>query len=369
MVTLYKLEPDYAVHPGKTLKELLEEKDISPKEFAIRAGKPEKTISEIINGKSSITPEMAVSFESVLRLPASFWLKKQANYNEYLARKKYENEMKEAKKWLKNFPYLEMAKRGWVKNTRNTLERIKELFFFFQISSPQAWDNIYMNKRVPMLFRKSLRQKENPYAVSALLRASELEADKLEAPEFDKKRLRQLLPELKNIMITEPSNFLQQIQEACLQAGVKVVYLPHISKSPVYGVVRYIKNSPVILLTDRLKRYDIFWFSFFHELGHVILHDKKKAIFLEEDHKHKEPHELEADAFAVKQLLSEKDFKRILEELKDFEDLEYTLFRIRQFASQFETHPSIIIGRILRVHKDLYQYGFLQKKISKISFD
>lgn len=74
--------PSIIFHPGETLAEKLEELEISPKEFAVRTGQPEKTISAILGGKSSITPEMAISFESELKIPAHFWLNMQRNYDE-----------------------------------------------------------------------------------------------------------------------------------------------------------------------------------------------------------------------------------------------------------------------------------------------
>ncbi len=80
--------PQVVFHPGETLAEKLEEMGMGPKEFAVRTGKPEKTISEILNSKSSITPEMAVQFESVTKIPARFWLNRQRSYDEYMARKK-----------------------------------------------------------------------------------------------------------------------------------------------------------------------------------------------------------------------------------------------------------------------------------------
>lgn len=79
---------DIAFHTGETLSEKLDELNMGPKEFAVRTGKPEKTIIAIIKGESSITPEMAIVFESVLKIPARFWLKRQLSFDEYQARQK-----------------------------------------------------------------------------------------------------------------------------------------------------------------------------------------------------------------------------------------------------------------------------------------
>jgi HTH-type transcriptional regulator/antitoxin HigA len=72
-------------HPGKTLAAKLEELKMSPKEFAVRIGKPEKTISKILSGDSAITTDMAVLFEDVLSIPAHFWLIRQNTYDEAVA--------------------------------------------------------------------------------------------------------------------------------------------------------------------------------------------------------------------------------------------------------------------------------------------
>ncbi|MEJ5963927.1 helix-turn-helix transcriptional regulator [Pedobacter immunditicola] len=62
MASVNEFHIDIAFHPGETLGEKLEELNMGPKEFAVRTGKPEKTIIAILKGESSITPEIAVLF-------------------------------------------------------------------------------------------------------------------------------------------------------------------------------------------------------------------------------------------------------------------------------------------------------------------
>lgn len=78
--------PQSVPHPGETLAEKMEEMEMGPKEFALRTGKPEKTIIAILNGKSSITPDMAVLFENETKIPATFWMNYQSGYDEYIAK-------------------------------------------------------------------------------------------------------------------------------------------------------------------------------------------------------------------------------------------------------------------------------------------
>ena len=74
--------PENISHPGSTLDDKIKEMGISVKEFAVRISKPEKTVISIIKGNSSVTPEMAVAFESVTKIPAHFWIKSQRMYDE-----------------------------------------------------------------------------------------------------------------------------------------------------------------------------------------------------------------------------------------------------------------------------------------------
>ena len=82
--------PENVSHPGTTLDEKLKEMGMSVKEFAVRTSKPEKTVIAIIKGDSSITPDMAVAFESVTEIPADFWMNRQSNYDECMSHSKGE---------------------------------------------------------------------------------------------------------------------------------------------------------------------------------------------------------------------------------------------------------------------------------------
>src|SRR5688500_5032268 len=83
--------------PGETLREILEERGISQADLAIRMGRPQKTISEITNGKAAITTDTALELELVLGVPASFWLAREARYREWLARSDQQRELEDAR--------------------------------------------------------------------------------------------------------------------------------------------------------------------------------------------------------------------------------------------------------------------------------
>ena len=88
MVLQNQYFPQPRTHPGETLEEKLEEMGIDTKEFALKTGKSEKTISSVLKGKSSTTTNMAVQFENVTKIPAQFWMNAQKDYDQYIVREK-----------------------------------------------------------------------------------------------------------------------------------------------------------------------------------------------------------------------------------------------------------------------------------------
>ena len=88
--------PPIVFHPGETLEEKLEELGMGPKEFALRSNKPEKTIIQVIKGKSPITPDLAVQFENILKIPAHCWLNMQQHYDAFHARAAHDEKVSES---------------------------------------------------------------------------------------------------------------------------------------------------------------------------------------------------------------------------------------------------------------------------------
>lgn len=79
-------QPDYAVHPGETLKELLAEANITQAGLARAIGISTKHLSQIITGKVRISVATALLLERELRVSAEFWMRMQAHYDVHTAR-------------------------------------------------------------------------------------------------------------------------------------------------------------------------------------------------------------------------------------------------------------------------------------------
>jgi addiction module HigA family antidote len=354
--------PQSRPHPGETLAEKLEEMEMGPKEFALRTGKPEKTIIAILKGESSITTDMAVQFENVTKIPANFWMNHQRGYDEFVAREKRQVVIEEAVAWSRQFPLADLIKKRWLPPVSTIQEKTTAMLDFFGFSNHTAWENYYFKQQLKVAFRISLAQTNEPYAISAWLRKGELQAAELEANDYSEKKFKEVLPELKSIMAKHPADFFNQLQRICLRAGVKVIHTPCIKNAPISGSTRWLNDTPFIQLTGRYNRNDSFWFTFFHEAGHILLHGKKD-IFLEKvEYTDKDlEKEQQADEFACKWTLTDDEEAKILEATPLNEEV------IRDFAKKFNTHPAIIIGRLQ--HKKLIPYSFGREYFEPVIFE
>ncbi|SNR39199.1 addiction module antidote protein, HigA family [Lutibacter agarilyticus] len=361
MTTTTQYYPQTVSHPGTTLVEILGEKQMGSKEFAVRTGKPEKTISDVLNGKSGITPEMAILFEQVLKIPAHFWINRQRTYDEYLARVEYKKTIEEGIEWIKTFPYAKMASLGWVEPTLKKEVKVINLYNYFGVSNIKGYYDFYHHQKLLVNFRISLKNNENSGAIAAWLRQGEIESCKLDVPKFDKKKLIKLLPELKMIMAFQPNDFFSQIQNLCMGVGLKVVHTPCLPKAPIHGSTRWLGDIPLIQLSGRYKRNDIFWFTFFHEIGHILLHGKKYIAI--ENIKYdgeNQIYEEEANKFSANLLLSKEQEAEILSNRRLSEG------DIINYAEKFNTHPAIIIGRLQ--YLKLVPFGLGNNLFNSIDF-
>lgn len=344
--------PQEVSHPASTLGEKLDEMSMSRKEFALRTGKPEKTIIAVLKGESSITSEMAILFENITKIPAHFWLNRQAQYNEYKARLKRVSAITEASEWSGSFPYQEMVRLGWVSPARTREDKSMRLFEFFAIATHDAWQKIYMESRLKVAAYISLKHLHNPYTISAWLRKGELQAAEINAPEYNRKAFAKSMNEIKTLSALHPENYFSELQRICLKAGVVVIYTPKLTGAPISGSTRWIRNNPVIQLTARYKQNDRFWFTYFHEAGHVLLHGKKYVSLEGVDFHESDPlKEEEANKFAEKWLLTEEEEREIV--ALGIPDKQ----AIVKFSEKFNTHPAIIIGRLQHRGKLPYSFG------------
>lgn len=347
----------FVPHPGATLAESLKENGMGVKEFATRVSKPEKTIYEIIRGDSSITDAMAIAFESVLLIPSRFWMNRQHNYDEYKARKELEKAQAKEFEWAKLFPYAEMVKYGYVETATTLKAKYANLLRFFRVNSSSAWEDIFINQKLKLSFRISVKNSNNAYALSAWLRQGEIMAENAQSVgDYSEAQLRTMMPTITGAMY-DATKFLSEFVSICGCCGVKVIYIKQLKKAPVSGCVRWIGGNPCVFLTDRFKRYDAFCFSALHEIGHILKHGKKKDIFIEEVGNEADEKEKEADNFASQYLISD-ELAYILKSEKP------TKQKIYRLSRKYKVNPGIIVGRLH--HDKIIPYSALRDMIPSV---
>jgi len=350
-------KPDYAVVPGETLRETLESLNMSQAELAERCGRPKKTINEIITGKAAITAETALQLERVLGIPASFWTKLESNYQENRARIKEEQSLREQVAWLQHFPLKAMERGGWLTLTKYPVENLRALLNFFGVAGSAEWEEIWFAPQAN--FRKSQVFEKNPYALAAWLRRGELLAATQLCAEFQSSSFRKILDKIRGFAVLNPMDCFSQIQKMCAQAGVCVVHVPELPGTHAYAATRWLNGKRAIIqLSFRGKTDDHFWFSFFHEAGHVLQMKIKSVVIHSDEEKNISEEEQAANHFATNVLIPEKAFNQFLAE-KDFS--EPSIFR---FAQHLHVSPGVVVGRLQHERRIPYSsHNHLKKKL------
>ena len=311
--------------------ELLKEKGMSQKEFATRMDLSQKHVSKLINGEVQLTPDVAVRLEMVLGIPAKFWNKLEATYREKLIKANAENEMDADKEIARKMPYNEMVKYGWVPVAKKIEEKVVNLRKFFGVVSLVLLTDMRLSR---IACRRLADTEKSNYALMAWAQQARREARDIETSLIDLKALEKKLPEIRSMTNLDPDIFCIQLQSLLADCGIALIFLPHIGGSFLHGATFVDGNKVVIGLTVRGKDADRFWFSLFHELGHILLgHMNNIDGTTEED-------ENSADQFAQEILIPTSDFKEFVSK-NDF-----SKSSIYGFAEKENIQSGIVVGRL-----------------------
>ena len=320
-----------ATPPGATIKEQLNDREMSQKEFAARMDMSEKHISKLINGEVQLTPEVAVRLEVVLGVPAKFWNNLEAIYREKLIKVEAENAMEADEALAKQLPYNEMAKFGWVPETRESKEKVINLRRYFEVVELSLLENTQITR---IACRRLAVTEKGDFALMAWAQKAKLEARNIQTAPIDIKGLINAIPQIREMTVMKPKEFCPKIKSVLADCGIALVFLPHLKGSFLQGASFMDGGKIVVGLTARGKDADKFWFSLFHELAHIILGHIGQVNGTTEDE------EIVADAWARDTLIP-------MEIFDDFRDKSnYSATSICRFAKQQGIAPGIVVGRL-----------------------
>lgn len=334
-----RYRPPTVSPPGGTLADLLEEKGITQADLARRLERPVKTINEIVKGKAAITPDTALQLERALGAPADFWLAREAAYREWLARERARADLTAWATWLQELPIREMTSLGWIPRPVDKPEAVLYCLRFFGVASPEAWRETYA--RPLAAFRAPGKLKRDKGAVSAWLRRGEIEASMLRLNAFDHSALAGRLEKLRRLTtLTTASAFLPKLQEVCGECGVAVILVPAPRGCPASGAARWLApDRALIQLSLRYKTHDQLWFTFFHELAHILKHGKSLTFIDEANQGSNTQAEKEANEFARDLLIPPFAAERL-------KTIERSRRAVAAFAEELGIAPGIVVGRM-----------------------
>jgi HTH-type transcriptional regulator/antitoxin HigA len=334
--------PAVAIPPGETIRENMRYLGMNQKELALRLGITTKHLSNVINGKDTITYETALKLETVLGPKAQFWMNLETNYQLTKTRLKREVDMEADLEILKRMPYKHMSDFGWIPATGNRRERVNNLKEFFGVASLKA-----VPETVNALFRKHKQIKEiSDFGVMAWLRKAELDGLAVEVKKFNRTRLKNHIPRFRELTFKDAEELFPEMQRLCAECGVALVLVQSLPRTYICGATLWRRGNPILALSVRGKRADIFWFTFFHELAHLITHTRKIYSVSYE----RNSCEDEADEMAGDYLIPGDQYRKFIKEY-DYRDKR----AIKKYAQSIGIAPCILVGRLL--HDKLIDYA------------
>lgn len=339
--------PDWVLPPGESILDLAEERGWTQAELALRLGYSEKHISQLINGKVPLSVDAAQRLERVLGSTMDFWLALEANYQKHKARLEAAERHVGWVPWLEELPLKElMACEAIPKHRLDSKHKpglVEACLRFFGVATPDEWRAHYGGMQ--MSFRRSRAEQSDVGAISAWLRLGEQQAERLDGPKYDKTRFEKALHTIRGLTCEPPEVFEPKMRALLHEAGVLLVLVPAIPRAHVSGVARWLSPTrPLIQLSLLGKTNDKFWFSFFHEAAHILLHanskEEKKSIFLDDPNAAHtdDPREHEANEWSGNWLIPSQN-KKGLATLR-------TKAAVTDFARKIGVHPGIVVGRL-----------------------
>lgn len=354
------LSREFIIHPGETIKEILDERQMSQKELAIRTDVSETHVSKVIRGQKAISVGFAKKLEYALGIRSGFWINLQANYDMEVS------EIKE----MNNISQDELA---IVRKIHVIIDYLKSLglldrqaFDSFLVIELRRLLNLSSLVRIPDMaragaYRLATAPHTEPYVLFTWLRMSELiTAGQQVAPVLDINALKRKIPEFKKLMFKEADEIELALKEHLGECGIRFSIVRYFKGAPVQGVIQKHADATLsLVMTNRRRFADIFWFTFFHEVGHIINNDMNDSLI---DYESLDDRgEWDADRYASNVLINAVSYTQFVH-AGDF-----SLESIRRFSATLDLPPFILIGRLQRdahlsyhlyaEEKKLYDFG------------
>jgi HTH-type transcriptional regulator / antitoxin HigA len=352
-------EPDYATPPGETLRERLDELGMTQAELARRTGLTPKHVNQVMQGVASLSPDVAQRLEYATGTPVRWWLRLEADYRAAQTRTSQRDILPTDISWAKTMPVAALVNAGALPAApRDPVSRFRQLLVFFGVVSVDAYKEIW--RQPAAAFRQSHAYSIDPNAVAAWLRLGELAVQQDQPRRFNADRLRAALPQLRTSTTRPVREALLEIINIAKSCGLSIVFVPDIPGTRAYGATRWIGQHPLVQLSRRGGTDDQIWITIYHELGHILLHNRK-AVFLDQ---------LEENPIAINDDLPdyEKEAQHFAWSLAIPDGAQETMTRLTSneavldFAEEQGIAPSLVVARLQSLGLWSYRDGARLKR-------
>jgi HTH-type transcriptional regulator / antitoxin HigA len=342
--------------PGEVIRSLLSERDLTQNDLAAITGFSRQTISSLISGRSSLSPEHAVVLSQCFGLSASEWLRLEGEYRISLIQNPNKETIQSRAEIFDLAPIKDMQRRGWIKTTGDFSEIVTELRRFFETDDLAAIPNLNA------AFRKSESQHKNQKYVRAWVQQAKHLAKSVQVAPFSEDRMRTAIKELRHIAAF--SKEVNRVPQTLAKYGIRYVISEHLPYTKIDGAAFWLdEKSPVIVMSLRYDRIDSFWFTLMHEMTHIFYKDQFSVDEESED----EANDTDLDFIEVR---ANNDAQANLVDPLELESFIrrigplYSEQKIIQFAHRIKIHPGIIVGQLQR--KKQINYATMRNLLVKI---
>jgi HTH-type transcriptional regulator/antitoxin HigA len=274
---LFSFEPQWASPPGATITDLMNAKGISFDQLRSKLGLTVDDMLKLLHGEQRINAPLAAMIAQTLGLTGKFWLDREEQYLNDAAKLQVEE-----KSWVRSLPVADMMQYGWVPEVAKISEKIRAAFDYFGVSSVDEWRARWLSDEVGLTaFRSSPVFAADAASIATWLRKGELEAEKIHCKPWSNDGFARSLADLKRLSrLREPDRFVPALVDTCASHGVAFVVVRTPKGCPTSGATRFLSAQKAVLqVSFRYLSDDHFWFTFFHECAHLILHEGR--LFLE----------------------------------------------------------------------------------------
>lgn len=336
--------PNWAIAPGNTIYDLLVDKGISREIFAKRINTSTDFVDRLITGKESISEDLSFKLSRLLGGSSTFWRNRELQYQQSIEALKCSSEV-----WVNSLPIKDMIKFGWIQDVK---DKFTECLNFFGVKTVQEWQNRYENLQSNVAFRTSPTFSSDLMAVSAWIRKGEMISENYQSNNWDSESFESALHRIKPLTRKKtPKDFLPELIRTCAECGVIVAVVPTPKGCSASGATKFVsEKKALLLLSFRHLSDDHFWFTFFHEAGHLIMHGNK-ITFVEGLQAEKDQEEEEEANLFSSEVLIPHEMQPTLYTLKS------DTKKIVSFASQAGVSPGIVVGQMQ--HRGIIAFSYL----------